>query len=188
MDPGAPADQLLEQVLHLVRDGADLDLGIGEAGGPDDLLDHDPLGLPELVLGGRRGDVDRLVHQGLELLELELEVLAGIGAVLAEAGERAVDDARVRLLDRLVVGAESLHHAGAEALDQGVRLLNEPEEAQSICEDVLRNGPATLVSEVRCSRAIITSGWTEADTPTGSATGTSPWGPASSRSRTPSTP
>ena len=41
---GALAD-LGEQIVDLVRDRADLDLGIEQAGRPDDLLDDDALGL-----------------------------------------------------------------------------------------------------------------------------------------------
>ena len=43
-DPLAPAParcaDLLQQVVHLVGGGLDLDLGVHQAGGPDDLLDH----------------------------------------------------------------------------------------------------------------------------------------------------
>ena len=46
---GALAD-LGEQVVDLVRDRADLDLGIEQAGRPDDLLDDDALRLVELVV------------------------------------------------------------------------------------------------------------------------------------------
>jgi hypothetical protein len=61
----------------------------------------------------------------------EGEVVAVMGGViavrpvLAEAGQRAVDDARVDRLHALVVGAEPLHHAGAKALDEDVGLRGE---------------------------------------------------------------
>ncbi len=46
-----------------------------------------------------------------------------IGAVLAEAGDAAVDDARVDLPDRLVIDAEAVLHGGFEILDDDVGLL-----------------------------------------------------------------
>ena len=53
---------------------------------------------------------------------------AGVGAVLPVAGERAVDQARVDAAQRLVVHAQALHHAGAEALQHHVRRLRQPVE------------------------------------------------------------
>src|SRR3990172_1165405 len=46
--------------------------------------------------------------------------VVAVGAVLAETGKRAVDDARIELPDRLVIAAEPLHDAGAEAFDNHV--------------------------------------------------------------------
>src|SRR5215467_14415242 len=43
-----------------------------------------------------------------------------IRPVLAEAGERAVDEPRIQLVQGLVVGAQALHHAGPEALHEHV--------------------------------------------------------------------
>jgi hypothetical protein len=43
-----------------------------------------------------------------------------VRTVLAEARQRAVDEAGVQLLERRVAGAEPIHHAGAEALDDDV--------------------------------------------------------------------
>ena len=51
-----------------------------------------------------------------------------VGAVLAEAGDAAVDDALVDLLQRLVVDAEPVLHVGPEVLDHDVGLLDQPQE------------------------------------------------------------
>ena len=48
---------------------------------------------------------------------------ARVGAVLAEAGDAAVDDARVDLLHRLVIDAEAVLHVGAVVLDDDVGRL-----------------------------------------------------------------
>ena len=50
------------------------------------------------------------------------------GAVLAEAGERAVDEARVDVAQRLVVDAEALDDAGAKAFEDDVGGLREAVE------------------------------------------------------------
>jgi hypothetical protein len=49
-----PHPDLLEQVVDLARDGPDLDLGIQQAGGPDQLLRHDSARASQLVGSGRR--------------------------------------------------------------------------------------------------------------------------------------
>ena len=51
-----------------------------------------------------------------------------IGAVLAEAGDAAIDDARVDLAHALVVDAELGLDVGAEVLDHHVGLLRQPPE------------------------------------------------------------
>ena len=48
-----------------------------------------------------------------------------IGPGLAEAGDAAIDDARVDLLDRLVIDAEAEFHLGAEILDDDIGLLGQ---------------------------------------------------------------
>ena len=48
-----------------------------------------------------------------------------VGAVLAEAGNAREDDARVDLLQRLVVDAEPVLHVGAVVLDHHVRRLHQ---------------------------------------------------------------
>jgi hypothetical protein len=54
-----------------------------------------------------------------EVVHVVRRVIA-IRTVLAEARQRAIDDARVQRANRLVVGAEALHHTGPEALDDDV--------------------------------------------------------------------
>ena len=51
---------LAEQIVDLPRDGPHLDDGVHQAGRANDLLDDDALRLLELVLAGRRRDVDGL--------------------------------------------------------------------------------------------------------------------------------
>ena len=51
-----------------------------------------------------------------------------VGAGLAEARDRAVDDLRIDLLDRLVVDLEAVLHVGAVVLDDHVGLLRELHE------------------------------------------------------------
>jgi hypothetical protein len=49
-------------------------------------------------------------------------------AVLPVAGDRAVDEPGVDLPQRLVAGAEPVHHARAEGLEQHVGVADEPQE------------------------------------------------------------
>ena len=60
-------------------DGPDHDLGIDQAGRPDDLLRHAPLDLAHLVGTRGGGDVEDLVHAPLELFERERPVVQGRG-------------------------------------------------------------------------------------------------------------
>src|SRR5213076_1360075 len=46
----------------------------------------------------------------------------------AVAGDRGVDEARVHVVERLPAEAEPFHHAGAEVVDDDVRLAGEIEE------------------------------------------------------------
>jgi hypothetical protein len=46
-----------------------------------------------------------------------------IGAVLAEAGDAAIDDARIDLAQRIVIDAEPRFHIGAEVFDDDVGFL-----------------------------------------------------------------
>ncbi len=60
-----------------------------------------------------------------------VHVVAGAVAVrpvLAVAGDRAVDDPGVLLLEPLVADPEPVQHAGAEALEQHVGLAHEPQQ------------------------------------------------------------
>ena len=51
-----------------------------------------------------------------------------VGAVLAVARDRAVDEARVLLAQPLVAHAEAVHHAGPEGLEQHVVLAHQPQQ------------------------------------------------------------
>ena len=69
------------------------------------------------------GLADEAEHAGQRQVVHVVGRIVAVGAVLTEAGERAVDDARVEGADGLVVGAQPLHDARPEALhdDVGVR-------------------------------------------------------------------
>jgi hypothetical protein len=51
-----------------------------------------------------------------------------VGAILSEAGDAAIDDARIDLADALVIDAEFCLDVGTEILDHNVGLLSEPLE------------------------------------------------------------
>src|SRR6185312_5325018 len=76
-----------------------------------------------------------------------------IGAVLAEAGNAAIDDARVALADGLIIDAEPPGDAGPHVLDDNVGLFREPHQdlAALVGFQVQRDGAlvAMQVLEVR---------------------------------------
>ena len=86
-DLDALAD-LAEQVVDLAADRADLDLGIEQAGRPDDLLDDDALGALQLVVGGRRRHEDRLAGARLPLVEAQRAVVERRRQPEAEVDQR----------------------------------------------------------------------------------------------------
>ena len=71
------------------------------------------------------GDVHQPAHALGDLVEARA---LGIGAVLAEARDRAQHDARIHLLQALVVDAEAKLHVGAVILDHDVGLLHQLHE------------------------------------------------------------
>ncbi len=54
---------------------ANFDLGIDKPGGTDQLLDHQPIGLLELVVAGGRRNIYRLIDQPLPFLEVQRPVV-----------------------------------------------------------------------------------------------------------------
>jgi len=66
---------LMEQVVDLAAHRAYLDLGIDQARGTNDLLDHDAGSLGQLIGPRRRRDVDDLVGARLELLEFQRAII-----------------------------------------------------------------------------------------------------------------
>ena len=123
-----PLADLLHQVVHLVLGGPDLDGRVQQAGGPDDLLDHEAFGLLQLVVGGRGAHVYGLTGDGLKLVEGERTVvrrrgqaesvfherrLAGMVAAEHRADLRQGDMALVDEADKVV----------REIVDQGERAL-----------------------------------------------------------------
>src|SRR5579883_402451 len=69
-----PNSNLLEQVVDLAGRRLDLDRGINEAGGTNDLLDELLL-MGKLVGSGRRRDKDYLINVPLELFEHKRSVI-----------------------------------------------------------------------------------------------------------------
>src|SRR5258706_446167 len=108
--------QLGEKVVDLAVGLAHLDLGVDEAGGPDDLVDHLP-GALDLVRARCGGDVDRLVEAGLELLERQGTVVQG-----ARQPEPVLDE---DLLARAVASPHAVHLRDAD-----VRLVDEHQEVR----------------------------------------------------------
>ena len=112
--PGAgDLADLVEEVVDLHRDRADLDRRVDEAGRADHLLGEDAAGLVELP--GRRGgrDEDRLRAHRVPLLELERAVVHAGGQAEAVLGEgelaavvAAVHAADLRHADVALVGED----------------------------------------------------------------------------------
>src|SRR5690606_21684288 len=74
-------------------DGADLDRGVDQAGGADDLFGEDAAGLVQLPGAGGGRDEDGLGPHGVPFLELQRAVVDGGGeaeAVLGQGGLAAV--------------------------------------------------------------------------------------------------
>src|ERR1019366_6293470 len=80
---------------------------------------------PHRSLARRAGDRQQPAHALRDLIEAGALV---IGAILAEAGDAAVDDARIDLVQALVIDAEPRFHIGAEVFDHDVGLLHETPE------------------------------------------------------------
>ena len=74
---------------------------------------------PHRPFAGRAGDRHQPAHALRDLIEAGPLV---IGAVLAEAGDAAIDDARIDLLHALIVDAELGLDVGTEILDHHVGL------------------------------------------------------------------
>ena len=86
---------------------------------------------------------------------LDFAVVAGFGAGrtgLAEAGDRAVDQARVDLGQCLVAQTESVHHAGAEVFHDDVGLCGELQDDVSGGGLLQVQGQAFLVAVHRDER------------------------------------
>src|SRR5258706_11619554 len=72
----------------------------------------------------------------------------GLGTLLAEAGDRAVDEPRIAGEDVIVPEAQSRHQAGPEVLDKYVGLLNEPPErlAPAVALEVERDAALIAIT------------------------------------------
>ncbi len=110
-----PVVDLLDEVVDLALGGLHDDLGVDEAGGAHDLLDH-AVGDLELVGAGRGRQEDHLRHLGHELLEAQRPVVGGRRQPEAVLDEGVLAAAvalvlAVQLRDRLVALVE--HHAGS---------------------------------------------------------------------------
>lgn len=121
---GAGAD-LVHQVVDLALGGLDDDLGVDQAGGADDLLD-DAVPARELVLAGRRRQIDGLADALRELLPLEGTVVQGRGEAEAVVDEGALAGG-VALVHRADLGhghvrlVDDEEEVVREVVDQGVR-------------------------------------------------------------------
>ena len=67
---------LLDQVVHLVLGGPDLDGRVQQARGPHDLLHHQSFGLLEFVIRRSGADIDFLAGEMLELVEGQRTVVS----------------------------------------------------------------------------------------------------------------
>src|SRR5262249_20136962 len=66
---------LVEEVIDLTADRADLDFGIDQAGWSDDLFDEFSGGLGQLIGAGSGGDENELAHSVFPLLEIERSIV-----------------------------------------------------------------------------------------------------------------
>ncbi|CAM5492436.1 hypothetical protein SGRIM128S_02196 [Streptomyces griseomycini] len=118
-----PRADLVDQVVDLALGGLDHDLGVDEAGGPDDLLDE-AVRPGELVRPGGGRQVDGLTGALLELLPLQRPVVQGGGQPEAVVDEGAL------------AGGVALVH-GADLRDGDVRLVDDEEE---VVREVVQQG------------------------------------------------
>ncbi len=82
----------------------------------------------EIQRDGRRlsGPADQIERTGNgDIVDIMSRILA-VGAVLPVAAERAVDDARVDLADRLVVDAHAFYDPGTEAFHDNIGIFGQP--------------------------------------------------------------
>jgi hypothetical protein len=79
---------LVEQVVDLHLDGADLHLRVEKAGGADHLFGEDAAGLLQLPIGGGGGDEDRLRAHRVPFLELQRAVVHAGRQAEAVLGQR----------------------------------------------------------------------------------------------------
>ena len=105
---------------------------------------------PHRALARRAGDRHQPAHALRDLIEARPLV---VGAVLAEAGDAAIDDARVDLAQALIVDAEFCLHVGTKIFDHDVGLFRQPLEhfkALGVLQ-VQRHGPlvAVQILEIR---------------------------------------
>jgi hypothetical protein len=78
-------------------------------------------------LDGRSAFLARVPHEAARRLEDQVHArLLRQRAARPEGGDRAVDEARIECLQRLVPEPVALHHARAEVLDQHVRPRDQP--------------------------------------------------------------
>ena len=87
--------------------------------------------VPASITGGPTGvggSTSHCIHRepGDALNEQVLPGCAGARTHVAVSRDRAIDQARVALAQRLVAQAKAVHHAGPEVLDHDVRVLAQP--------------------------------------------------------------
>ncbi|MGY4334582.1 hypothetical protein ACVWWG_008999 [Bradyrhizobium sp. LB7.2] len=97
---------------------------------------------PHRAFARRTGDRHQSAHALRDLIEARPLV---VGPVLAEAGDAAIDDARVDLAQALIVDAELLLHVGTEIFHHDVGLGGE----------ALEHGKPALVLQVQRHRPLV---------------------------------
>ena len=81
--------------------------------------------MPSRAFTRRAGDRHQPAHALCDLIEARALV---IGAILAEAGDAAIDEARIDLAQGIVIDAEPRLDIGAEVFDHDVGLRGQPPE------------------------------------------------------------
>ena len=127
------ARKIHDRVLHRQLDALPLPRGLPlpQRGHHAERGVHAGAGIADRRAGleRRRAGEPCHAHRAARGLRDHVEALvAAVGPVGAEALDRAVDQARIERVERVIAEAVPLHHAGRLVLDEDVRLLHHVEE------------------------------------------------------------
>ena len=125
---GDPRADLGQQVINLRSHRPDLDLGIEQPGGPDDLLDQHPGRALDFIVRGRRRHEDDLLNARFPLLEAQRTVVERGGQTEAEIHQG------------LLARAVALVHG----TDLGHGLVRFVHEGQAVLGEVVEQGRRRL--------------------------------------------